>query len=103
MPSRGRRCCAVMVDAWPLVAWWLVNVVGFRAGLERDDDRGEGCETGRDEERQAVAVHQGAAVAVGGRGGGGGEDRQPDPRAALPPGRDNPPPPPPPAALHSPA
>ncbi|MCX4906308.1 hypothetical protein [Streptomyces sp. NBC_00878] len=46
--------------------------------MERDDDRGEDCETGRDQERQAVAVDQGAAVAVVGRRGGGGEDRRPD-------------------------
>jgi hypothetical protein len=26
------------------------NAVGFRAELERDDDRGDDCETGRDEE-----------------------------------------------------
>jgi DNA-binding transcriptional LysR family regulator len=54
------------------------NTVGFRAELQRDDDGGENGETGRDQERQAVAVHQGAAVAGGGRRGGGGEDRQPD-------------------------
>jgi hypothetical protein len=57
--------------------------VGFRAELERDDDRGEDCATGRDQERQAVAVHQGAAVAGGGRGGGGGEDRKADRGAGL--------------------
>jgi len=59
------------------------NAVGFRAQLDRDDDRGEDRETGRDQERQAVAVHQGAAVASGGRGGGGGEDREADRGAGL--------------------
>ena len=59
------------------------NAARFRAELERDDDRGEDGETGRDEERQAVAVYQGAGVAGGGCGGGGGEDRQADRGAGL--------------------